>query len=133
MDPEVHSDRPGACPKCGMALEPRIASVTEERNPEWVDMVRRLIIGLLLGIPLFTLAMSHVFVGFYLQGKASNLVQWILSSGVVFYCGAPFFARAWMSLRQGSLNMFTLIVLGVGAAYVYSLIITFEDLLFTGT
>jgi Cu+-exporting ATPase len=133
MCPEVHSDRPGACPKCGMPLEPRTISLDEKRNPELVDMVRRLFIGAILGIPLITLAMSHMFVGFQLHGTAANLVQWALATAMVFGCGAPFFVRAWISLRQGSLNMFTLIVLGVSAAYFYSVVVTVADLLASGS
>ncbi len=128
MCPDVRSDRPGPCPKCGMPLEPRLVQV-EERNPELVDMVRRLVIGLILGVPLVTLAMSHMVLGFDVPQTAANLGQWLLSTGVVFFCGGPFFARAWISLKNRSPNMFTLIALGVGAAYVYSVIGVVQQLL----
>jgi Cu+-exporting ATPase len=121
MDPDVVSDRPGACPKCGMALEPRTAGAEEGPNPELVDMTRRFWISLALGLPIFFLAMGEMIAGRpMLTRNLSNWLQLVLGSAVVFYGGAPFFVRAWASVVNRSLNMFTLIALGVGAAYLYS-------------
>jgi Cu+-exporting ATPase len=129
MHPEVISDRPGSCPKCGMALEPRVVSATEEGpNPELVDMSRRLWIGLVLTLPVFLLAMSDLLPGRPLHNVLSmsvmNWVQLALATPVVLWCGWPFFERAWQSLRHQSPNMFTLIALGTGAAYLYSAVAT---------
>jgi Cu+-exporting ATPase len=116
MDPEVVSDRPGSCPKCGMALEPRTA-VEEGPNPELVDMSRRFWVGLALGVPLVAL---HLL-GHRLSWHGSGWVELFLATPVVFWCGLPFFQRAATSVVRLSPNMFTLIALGVGAAYGYSL------------
>jgi Cu+-exporting ATPase len=123
MDPEVVSDRPGACPKCGMALEPRTLSLEEGPNPELEDMTRRFWLSVLLGLPILVLAMMDMVLGHpLLEAQVVNFVQLILATGIVFYCGAPFLARAWTSVINRSPNMFTLIVLGVGAAYLYSVL-----------
>jgi Cu+-exporting ATPase len=121
MHPEVVSDRPGACPKCGMALEPRMVTADEGPNPEFVDMTRRFWTGLLVGLPVFLIAMADMLPANPLHGYAGplNWLQLVLSTVVVFWCGWPFFERAWMSIRNASPNMFTLIGLGVGAAYAY--------------
>ncbi len=122
MDPEVLSDRPGACPKCGMALEPRVVSAEEGPNPELLDMTRRFWIALALSIPVLVQAMAPMLMGHELMGGArAPWIQAMLTSLVVLLCGAPFFARAWVSVVNRSPNMFTLIALGVGAAYLYSL------------
>jgi Cu+-exporting ATPase len=124
MDPEVVSDRPGACPKCGMALEPRVATLTDAPNPELVDMSRRFWIGVLLGAPVFLLTMGDMLSGGTLShriGKtAVNGISLALATPVVFWCGWPFFHRMWHSIVNASPNMFTLIGIGVGAAYGYS-------------
>src|SRR5581483_8920902 len=112
MDPEVVSDRPGSCPKCGMALEPRAALPEEGPSPEQVDMTRRLVVGAVLGIPLVLLHLFNV--------HDLNWLQFLLATPVVFWCGWPFFQRAAVSVVQRSPNMFTLIALGVGAAYLFS-------------
>jgi Cu+-exporting ATPase len=124
MHPEIVRDEPGACPICGMALEPRTVTLTELPNPELVDMTRRFWIGLALGAPVFLLAMSDMVLGPGLGGRiaisVSNWIGLIFSTPVVLWAGWPFFVRAWHSLVNRSPNMFTLIGLGVGAAYVYS-------------
>jgi Cu+-exporting ATPase len=124
MHPEIVRDQPGACPICGMALEPRTVTLTELPNPELVDMTRRFWIGAALGAPVFILAMSDMVLGPGLGGRiaisVSNWIGLIFSTPVVLWAGWPFFVRAWHSLVNRSPNMFTLIGLGVGAAYVYS-------------
>ncbi len=125
MHPEVVSDRPGPCPKCGMALEPRTAM--EGPNPELVDMTRRFWIALALTVPLLVLAMGEMVVPALHDFGHQPLASWlqlILATPVVLGCGWPFFERAWMSLVHRSPNMFTLIGLGVGAAYLYSVVAT---------
>jgi Cu+-exporting ATPase len=113
MDPEIVRDRPGSCPKCGMALEPRVAGPEEGPNPEIIDMRRRFWIGLVLTAPLLVLHMAfHGHLGW---------LQLLLATPVVFWCGWPFFVRAALSVVHVSPNMFTLIILGVTAAYGYSI------------
>lgn len=113
MDPEIVRDRPGSCPKCGMALEPRVATLEEGPNPELLDMRRRFWIGAVLTVPLLVLHMAfHGHLGW---------LQLVLATPVVFWCGWPFFVRAALSVVHLSPNMFTLIILGVGAAYGYSI------------
>jgi Cu+-exporting ATPase len=128
MHPEVVRDQPGSCPICGMALEPRTVAVTAGPNPELVDMGRRFRVGLALTVPVFLLAMAEHLPGqplrSVLSGTASGWIQLVLSTPVVLWCGWPFFARAWRSLATRHLNMFTLIGLGTGAAYLYSLAAT---------
>jgi Cu+-exporting ATPase len=126
MHPEVVSDHPGPCPKCGMALEPRTVTLDEGPNPELVDMTRRFWAGVVLGLPIFIIAMADMIPGNPLHeyAKPLNWLQLVLASPVVLWCGWPFFERAWVSFRNVSPNMFTLIALGVGSAYLYSLIAT---------
>ncbi len=128
MDPEVISDHPGACPKCGMALEPMMPQVDEGPNPELVDMTRRLRVGILLGVPVFLLAMGDMATGGSISRTfGASLTNWVslaLATPVVLWCGRPFFERMWASFVNRSPNMFTLIGLGVGAAYVYSTVAT---------
>jgi Cu+-exporting ATPase len=132
MDPEVRQDHPGACPKCGMALEPETASVEEGPNTELRDMSRRFWIGLLLSLPIFLVAMTDMLPAqpLHAQQAILNWLQLLLATPVVFWCGWPFFARAWLSIIHRSPNMFTLIALGVGAAYFYSLLATLAPQLF---
>jgi len=134
MHPEVVQDHPGACPKCGMALEPREMAQEEEENPELKDMMRRFWIGLGLALPVFLLAMSDMIPGQPVQKSLSpslmHWLQWILATPVVLWCGWPFFQRGWASLVHRSLNMFTLISLGTGTAYLYSTAATFTPELF---
>jgi Cu+-exporting ATPase len=132
MHPEVVSDHPGSCSKCGMALEPRTTTLEEGPNPELVDMSRRFRVGLALSLPIFVAAMGmmvapHVFHPYL---GVLNWVQLVLATPVVFYSGWPFFERAWASVVHRSPNMFTLIALGVGAAYFYSLAATLAPRLF---
>ena len=128
MHAEIVRSQAGTCPICGMALEPREVELSEDDNPELVDMRRRFWISVFLAVPLLLIGMSDVLPGAPLQTMVSpRVLAWIqllLASPVVIWCGAPFFVRAWQSIVNRSLNMFTLIGLGVGVAYVYSLIAT---------
>lgn len=134
MHPEVVSDHPGSCPKCGMALEPIMPSAEDEPNPELTDMTRRFWVGVALSLPIFLVAMGgmvpawHHFLQPYMG--LLNWVQLALATPVVLWCGWPFFERAWASLIHRSPNMFTLIALGVGAAYLYSLAATLAPQIF---
>ncbi|MGZ4787231.1 MAG: heavy metal translocating P-type ATPase [Terriglobales bacterium] len=124
MDPEVVSDKPGACPKCGMALEPefQFGATVEEENPELRDMTRRFWIGLALTIPLLLEMLPAV-----MNALPHEVARWgdlILATPVVLWCGWPFLQRFWASLMNRSPNMFTLIGLGVGASYIYSVVAT---------
>jgi P-type Cu+ transporter len=129
MHPEVHRPGPGTCPICGMALEPvQVSLEQEESNPELDDMTRRLKIAAIFTVPLFLLAMSDMIPGEPVQhALGRRLLAWIelvLATPVVLWCGWPFFVRGWTSIRTRNLNMFTLIALGTGVAYVYSLVAT---------
>jgi Cu+-exporting ATPase len=118
MHPEVHHIGPGSCPICGMALEPLTAGAAAELNPELADMSRRLWIGAALSVPVVALEMiPH-------PGFAANWPQLILATPVVLWAGLPFFRRAWDSLLHRSLNMFTLIAIGTGTAWLYSVVAT---------
>ena len=133
MHPEIVRDEPGSCPICGMALEPRTVTLDDAPNPELVDMTRRFWISAVLSLPLFILAMSDMIPGQPLQHVASphllNWIQFVLATPVVLWGGWPFFERGWRSIANRSPNMFTLIAIGVGAAYVYSVIATlFPDI-----
>ena len=126
MHPEVVQDEPGDCPKCGMALEPRTVTVEQEENPELVDMRRRFWIGLVLTVPVAVSAMGMHIPGRPLDRLAPpefwGWLEMILATPVVLWAGWPFFVRFWTSLVHRSLNMFTLIGLGVGVAYIYSIV-----------
>jgi Cu+-exporting ATPase len=128
MHPQIVRDQPGSCPICGMALEPRTVTVEEPPNPELVDMSRRFWVGLALALPVFLLAMADMLPGRPLHRLLDmgvvNWVQLALTTPVVLWCGWPFFARAWQSVVHRSPNMFTLIAMGTGAAYLYSLAAT---------
>jgi len=131
MHPQIRQMGPGHCPICGMALEPVIATTDTGESPELRDMTRRFWIGLALTVPVFILEMgSHLLGLHFLPGQASNRVQLVLATPVVLWAGWPFFARAWASLVNRSLNMFTLIALGTGAAWVYSIVATLAPALF---
>ncbi len=126
MHPQIRQIGPGSCPICGMALEPLEVTADQGPNPELIDMQRRFWIGLALTVPVFVLEMgSHLF-GWdhYIPGQVSNWVQLILATPVVLWAGAPFFERGYRSVLTRNLNMFTLIALGTGAAYAYSVIAT---------
>jgi Cu+-exporting ATPase len=128
MHPEIIRDAPGNCPICGMALEPRSVILVEEENHELRDMRRRFWVSLVLAVPLFLIGMSDLIPGTPLQQivtpTALAWIQLLLASPVVLWGGWPFFVRAWQSIVNRSLNMFTLIGLGVGVAYSYSLVAT---------
>jgi Cu+-exporting ATPase len=131
MHPEIVRDEPGACPICGMALEPRIVTAAVEENLELKDMTRRLVVGLVFGVPLFALAMGHMMFGWFEHTpRTVAWIQLVLSAPVVFWCGWPFFERAWNSIKFRSPNMFTLIGMGVGVAFVYSLVATIAPWIF---
>ncbi|MGI4853151.1 MAG: heavy metal translocating P-type ATPase [Janthinobacterium lividum] len=135
MHPEVVSEKPGNCPKCGMALEPRDVAV-EEKNPELDDMTRRLWIAAALTLPLLTIMFVEMLPSMPLQGLPAAAVAWLefaLATPVVLWCGWPFFVRAWQSVRNRSGNMFTLIGIGTGVAYTYSVIATVAPRLFPAT
>ncbi|HFC47258.1 MAG TPA: copper-transporting ATPase, partial [Dissulfuribacter thermophilus] len=134
MHPEVVSDTPGNCPKCGMALEPMGPTEEEETNPEYELMRKRFIVGAILTIPLVIIAMRDAIPG---AGRIEDILgartlQWIellLATPVVLWAGWPFFVRGVQSVLNKSLNMFTLIALGVSVAYVYSLVaVLFPDI-----
>jgi Cu+-exporting ATPase len=126
MHPEVVAPEPAACPECGMALEPRTVTRDEPPNPEFVSMTRRLIVGAILTLPVFLLAMSEMLPGQPVQhALPERVLAWVqlaLATPVVLWCGAPFFQRGWQSLLRRSPNMFTLIAMGTGAAYAYSVL-----------
>lgn len=123
MHPEIVRDRPGSCPKCGMALEPKETEGSEERNPEFDDMSKRFWISLILSLPLAVFVMGEMLPAFQAFTHAAwfRWLQLAIATPVVFWGGAPFFQRAWQSLIHRSPNMFTLIAMGTGAAYFFSI------------
>ncbi|MEE2829667.1 MAG: heavy metal translocating P-type ATPase [Myxococcota bacterium] len=126
MCPEVESTVPAACPTCGMALEASEVSLEEEANPELVDMSRRFWVSLGLTLPVFVIAMGEMLLpqrfSTLLTGRSAVWVQLLLASPVVFWAGRPFFERGWTSVKTRNLNMFTLIAIGTGVAFLYSLV-----------
>ena len=126
MHPEIRQIGPGSCPICGMGLEPVLVSLEAEPNLELIDMRRRFWIGLALTIPVIVLEMGGHFLGLshYIGQRTSNWLQLIFATPVVLWAGWPFFERGWQSLVTRNLNMFTLIAMGTGAAWVYSLVAT---------
>ena len=128
MDPEVLETKPGACRICGMALEPKVVSLEDERNPELEDMTRRFWICLGPSLLVMLLAMADMIPGWSLPqaftGSTRNWVQWLLATPVVLWGGWPFFQRGWTSVVNRAPNMFTLIAMGTGAAYGYSTVAT---------
>ena len=134
MHPEVRQIGPGACPKCGMALEPTTVSLDDEGNPELDDMMRRFRVSLALTLPILAFMISDVLPGHVLQhvmsAAAMTWTQFALASPIVLWGGWPFFVRGWASLVNRHLNMFTLIALGVGAAYGFSVVATLAPGLF---
>jgi len=127
MHPEIVRDQPGACPICGMALEP-IGGIGDEQNPELDDMTRRFWSSLALTLPVFGMAMAEMFPGFHggehFSPRTLAWFQLALGTPVVLWGGWPFFARGWSSLKTRHLNMFTLIAIGTGAAWAYSVAAT---------
>ncbi|MBI3324294.1 MAG: heavy metal translocating P-type ATPase [Candidatus Omnitrophica bacterium] len=133
MHPEVVQPRPGSCPSCGMALEPRVAADEAAPNPELRRMQRRFWISLAFAIPVVLLAMAGMAAASSdTTTNAGALVQLALVTPVVVWGAQPFFQRGWESLRRGRLNMFTLIALGIGTAYGYSALATLAPALFPG-
>jgi Cu+-exporting ATPase len=129
MCPEVRNEGPGICPSCGMALEPETITLAEEDqgNPELEDMTRRFLIALALSVPVFVIAMGGMMPGFneLLPRDIARWLEFFLSTPVVLWAGWPFFVRGWQSLSNRHPNMFTLIALGTGVAYGYSLVALF--------
>ncbi|MEP7122412.1 MAG: heavy metal translocating P-type ATPase [Byssovorax sp.] len=136
MHPEIVQKGPGACPICGMALEPQVATLDEAPNDELASMVRRFWISVPLSVVVLVLGMSDVIPGMPVQHLLGRWLAWIelaLSTPVVVWCGWPFFERGWASIRSRHLNMFTLISVGTGAAFGYSVIATIAPGLFPPT
>jgi P-type Cu+ transporter len=130
MHPEIRQQGPGTCPICGMALEPEMPSVDTGPNPELVDMTRRFWVGLVLTIPVMVLEMSGHFGLHFMSPALSNLYQFAFATPVVLWGGWPFFVRGTQSLITRNLNMFTLIAMGTGVAYAYSVVATFAPSIF---
>ncbi len=134
MHPEIRRTEPGSCPICGMALEPVGTGEETGPSPELIDMTRRFWIGAVLAVPLVVLEMGAHLPGLnlhsYVSPQVSVWIQLVLGTPVVLWAGWPFFERGWASIRNRSLNMFSLIALGVGVAYLYSLAATFAPGLF---
>jgi Cu+-exporting ATPase len=132
MHPEIRQIGPGSCPICGMALEPELVTAESGPNPELVDMTRRFRIGLALSVPVVVLEMGGHLAGAHnwIPQSPSNWIQFALATPVVLWAGWPFFVRGWQSIVTRNLNMFTLIALGVGVAYGYSVVATLVPLVF---
>ena len=132
MHSQIRQVGPGSCPICGMALEPELAGSDIGPNPELIDMSRRFWIGIALTVPIFVLEMGSHIAGAHswVDPTLSNYVQFAFATPVVLWAGWPFFVRGWQSLVTRNLNMFTLIAMGTGVAYAYSLIATFAPGLF---
>ena len=134
MHPEIVRSEPGACPICGMALEPRTVDLADLPNPELVDMTRRMWIAAAIGIPVFVLAMGDMVLGMGLGGRVdvriTNWIGLVCATPVVLWAGWPFFQRGWASIVNRHANMFTLIALGVGAAFLFSVAATIAPGLF---
>ena len=132
MHPEIVRDQPGSCPTCGMALEPRIVSREPAENPELRDMTRRFWVGLALALPVVVLEMGGHLAGLhrFIPPQVSAWLQLALATPVVLWAGWPFFVRGWASVVTWSLNMFTLIAMGTGVAWSYSVIATLGPGLF---
>jgi Cu+-exporting ATPase len=136
MHPEVRQQGPGSCPKCGMALEPETVTVAEE-NPELADMTRRFWMSVALAAPVFVMAMGSEFApefaARFISGRTLQWIELALATPVVLWGGWPFFERGWQSLVNRHFNMFTLIALGVGIAWIYSVVATLAPALFPPT
>jgi Cu+-exporting ATPase len=131
MHPEVRQVGPGSCPICGMALEPEQVSLDQARDPELIDMTRRFWIALALTLPVFVLEMGgHLGLMPSMASPWSNWISLVLATPVVLWAGAPFFVRGWRSLLTRNLNMFTLIAIGTGMAFLYSVVGTLRPQLF---
>jgi Cu+-exporting ATPase len=132
MHPEIRQVGPGSCPICGMALEPLTVTADSGPNPELADMTRRFWIGLVLALPVVALDMGAHIVGEHnwVEPSLSNYIQFAFGTPVVLWAGWPFFVRGWQSLVTRNLNMFTLIAMGTGVAYLYSVVATFAPGIF---
>ena len=132
MHPQIRQLGPGTCPICGMALEPVTVTADSGANPELADMTRRFWVGIVLATPIFVLEMGGHLIGhaFMLERGLSNLIQFALSTPVVLWAGWPFFQRGWVSVVTRRLNMFTLIAMGVGVSWLYSVAALMEPGLF---
>ncbi|WP_133130520.1 copper-transporting P-type ATPase [Legionella yabuuchiae] len=130
MHPEIRQPNAGNCPICGMALEPESISLQEEKSTEYQDMLLRFWVAFVLSTPIFILAMGSHLIGNFTSPWVSNWLQCLLATPVVLWCGLPFFKRAWHSLVTLNLNMFTLISMGVGVAWIYSVIATLFPFIF---
>jgi Cu+-exporting ATPase len=125
MHPEIVRTAPGSCPICGMALEPRTVTAHEEENPELRDMTRRFWVSVILTVPLLAIAMADMFRSTPLfSGGSLSWFEFVLATPVVLWGGWPFFQRGWASIVNRSTNMFTLIAMGTGVAYLFSLVAT---------
>jgi P-type Cu+ transporter len=135
MHPQIRQIGPGNCPICGMSLEPEVATLDAPPNPELADMTRRFWVGLVLALPAVVLEMGGHIVGGHgwVDQTLSNWIQLVFATPVVVWAGWPFFVRGWQSLVTRNLNMFTLIAMGTGVAYVYSLIGTIAPDIFPAT
>ena len=134
MHPEIVREQPGFCPICGMALEPRTVATAEEENPELRDMTRRFWWSIILGVPLVALAMLRMGPLMHVvSARAASWIEFALATPVVLWAGWPFFQRGWASVKHRSPNMFTLIALGVGVAYIYSAVATLLPQIFPDT
>ncbi len=132
MHPEIVQIGPGSCPKCGMALEPKVMTLDDAPDPEYIDMKRRFWISTVLTLPVFALAMGEMLPNYheYVSPKIALWIQFVLATPVILWGGFPFFQRALASVRNVSPNMFTLIAIGTGAAYLFSLFALFLPDLF---
>ena len=135
MHPQIRQVGPGNCPICGMALEPEVASAETGPNPELIDMTRRFWVGLALSIPVVVLEMGGHFIGGHrwIDQTLSNWIQLVLATPVVLWAGWPFFVRGWQSVVTRNLNMFTLIAMGTGVAWIYSIVAALLPGVFPGT
>ncbi len=132
MHPEIRQPKPGSCPICGMALEPETVTLSDSPNAELIDMSRRFWIGLALTLPVLALEMGgHIFnIHRYINAQSSNWVQLVLATPVVIWAGLPFFERGLASIKSRNLNMFTLVAMGIGIAWLYSMVGTFAPHIF---
>nr|WP_188659490.1 heavy metal translocating P-type ATPase [Sphingomonas metalli] len=134
MHPQIRQEGPGTCPICGMALEPEEPSLDDAPNPEMIDFTRRLWVAGVLTIPLLVVSMFAEMLGLHVVSPAASpWVQLALTAPIVLWAGWPFFVRGWNSIRTRHLNMFTLIAIGVGAAFLYSLVATVAPGIFPAT
>lgn len=132
MHPEIRQEGPGDCPICGMALEPEQVTADTGPSGELTDMIRRFWIGAVLALPVFLLEMGGHLIGLkeMIAPQTSNWIQLVLATPVVLWCGLPFFQRGWKSIVNRSLNMFTLIAIGTGVAWAYSIVATLAPSVF---